>query len=348
MPGATNRNRKSPKRSENQSGTVTRSYNRPLRSKGCPNLQDVRKMRAVIGVVQVSTGGSCKNPSIGPDSRIAFGVSAGLSTNHLRLYSDPQAPWCRSPTVSSPETHESGIDSFPVKNDLTGQDQSSSLSSSPLVRPFPTNIPTALIIAYEGEDALAYVRRILAEGGPARTRESEWRRLLPFFECLYTYFLRVRFPPPLMPQRLKRWRLRKEHKATKNGEVRCANGGLNLRCQSVSCVLPHPLLFMFALCLTLYAIRCCHLSIFAPMSYRSEQPTALMSLIFAIRFLTPDPDPDVFVTRDYAIALFSIIFQMPFSFGLFGLLGFYRCFEFFLIRLLTVSRRGLYNNISDS
>lgn len=103
-------------------------------------------MRAVIGVIQVST----VMQKLFNRSRFShfIGVSAGLFTNRLRLYSDPQAPWPPSPSVSSPETHGSGFHNRLLREDITGQDGGSPLSSSPLVHPAPLpRIPPPLMMA---------------------------------------------------------------------------------------------------------------------------------------------------------------------------------------------------------
>ena len=147
-------------------------------------------------------GGLMQKRFNGPRFSHHIDVSAGLSTtNRLQFYSDPQARWPPSPTISSPETHESGIDRFLVRKDLTGQDQGGPLSSSLLARPSHTNIPKAIAIGFEGEGGLAYAQRLLGEARPARTGESEWRRLLPFFRVL-KYILSQQFPPthPLLYQ----------------------------------------------------------------------------------------------------------------------------------------------------
>ena len=60
-----------------------------------------------------------------------------LFTNRLRLYSDSQAPWPSSHSVSSPEMHQSGSRGRLLRKDITGQDGGSLLSYSPLVRPAP-------------------------------------------------------------------------------------------------------------------------------------------------------------------------------------------------------------------
>jgi len=42
----------------------------------------------------------------------------------------------------------------------------------------------SITIAIEGEGGLAFVQKMMAQGGPAGTGESEPRRLLPFFPVL--------------------------------------------------------------------------------------------------------------------------------------------------------------------
>ena len=42
----------------------------------------------------------------------------------------------------------------------------------------------SIAIAIEGEGGLAFVQKMMAQGGPARPGEGESRRLLPFFRVL--------------------------------------------------------------------------------------------------------------------------------------------------------------------